>query len=109
MSIKEVIQERAQQAAQEYRVKFINEQKREYEKTVTEYEDLLTEKYQLDFRLEFIRAMERQKSEPEKDRDTEELKQRQIVLLKKVKDIENSGILETYDNVMEAIRAVNEA
>lgn len=109
MGIREVIHKRAKQAAQEYKVDFINEQKSEYEKIVTEYEKLVTEQYQLDFRLEFVRAMERQKSEPDKDKDIEKLKQRQMVLLKKIKDIENSGILEQYDTVMEAINAVNKA
>ena len=56
MAIKEVIQERARQTAREYRDKYINEQKGEYEKVITEYESLLTEQYQLEFRLDFLRA-----------------------------------------------------
>ncbi len=109
MAIKDVIRERAWQAAQEYKVKFINQQKSEYEKAVREYEELLTEHYQLEFELEFIRAIGKQNPESDKGKNMEELKQRQIVLLKKIKDIENSGVLERYDAVMEAIKAVNEA
>ena len=108
MAIKEVIQERARQTAREYRDKYINEQKGEYEKVITEYESLLTEQYQLEFRLDFLRALDRLKPVSEKRNDMEELKQRQIVLLKKTKDIENSGALEGYDAVMEAIRTVSQ-
>ena len=34
--------------------------------------------------------------------------QQQILLLKKVKDIENSGALEEYDAVMQAIKELSE-
>lgn len=107
MAIKEVIQQRARQAAQEYREKFINEQRGEHEKTITEYEKLLTEHYQLEFRLEFLRAMGALKAESDQRQDTEGLVQRQIVLLKRIKDIENAGALEGYDAVMEAIKTVS--
>ena len=106
MAIKEVVRERARQAAREYRETFIGEQKEKYEKAVREYEALLTEQYQLEFRLDFLQALDKGGPPPDK-RDREELKQRQIVFLKKIKDIENSGALEGYDAVMEAIRTVD--
>ncbi len=107
MAVKEAIQQRARQAAEEYKVKFINEQKERYDKVIEEYEELLTEYYQLEVRLEFFKAMDKLNAQQEKSKDTDKLTQNQIVLLKKIKDIENSGELERYDAVMEAIKAVN--
>lgn len=107
LAVKEVIQERAKQAAQEYKVEFINQQKEKYDEVVEQYEELLTEYYQLEIRLEFAKAIHKLNAEQDKSGDTDKLAQRQIVLLKKIKDIENSGTLESYDAVMEAIKAVN--
>jgi hypothetical protein len=106
VSIKEVIQERALKAASEYRVKFINEQKQKYEQTAARYEELLTEHYKLEFRLEFMKALNKQEDDQDRLREMEELKQHQLLLMKKIRDIENSGALEAYDAVMEAVHAV---
>ena len=107
LAIKEVIQQRVRQEAEEYREKFINEQKREHEKAVEEYERLLTEHYQSEIRLEFFKAINKLNAGSEKHMNLDELNQQQILLLKKIKDIESSGALESYDAVMEAIKAVN--
>ena len=107
MAVKEKIRERAKQAAQEYKVTFINEQKEKYDKIIEEYEKLLTEHYQLEFKLEFYKAIDKQKTDIKPQEDMDKLMQREMVLLKRIKDIENSGILEAYDAVMEAIEAIS--
>lgn|GEM_PF-5727160 len=108
MAIKEEIQKRAKEAALAFKEKFINEQKEKVEKIIGEYEKLLTEYYQLEVKLSFYKAMEYQNPEKERKKETEELMQQQILLLKKVKDIENSGALEEYDAVMQAIKELSE-
>jgi hypothetical protein len=107
LAIKEIIQERARQVAEEYKEKFFYEQKREYEELIAEYEELLTEYYQLEIKLNFFRAMDKLDVQYEKRKELDELMQRDIVLLKRIKDIENSGVLEKYDAVVEAIKAIN--
>lgn len=107
MAVKEKIQQRAKQAAQEQKVQFIKEQKEKYDKIIKDYEEMLTEYYQLEFKLEFFKAIDKQKTNLEQPEDMDKLIQREMVLLKRIKDIENSGMLETYDAVMEAIEAIS--
>lgn len=109
MAVKEKIQQRAKQAAQEQKVQFIKEQKEKYDKIIKDYEEMLTEYYQLEFKLEFFKAIDKQKTNLEQPEDMDKLIQREMVLLKRIKDIENSGMLETYDAVMEAIEAISKA
>lgn len=107
LAVKEKIQERAKQAAQEFKVKFINEQKEKYGKIIKEYEEMLTEHYQLEFKLEFFKAIDKKETDIKQPEDMDKLIQREMVLLKRIKDIENSGTLEAYDAVMEAIETIS--
>ena len=46
---------------------------------------------------------------PNKDisKEIKEIKEKNIILFKKVQDIQNSGILDKYDAIMEAIKSIS--
>lgn len=104
MGIKDTIQKRAKQEAEQYKDRFIKEQKERHEKKTLEYEDLLTQYYQLEIKLNFLKTMEKHRPEEERNKEIGKLKQQHILLLKKIKDIENVGVLEEYDAFTVAIK-----
>ncbi len=107
LRIKEAIQQRAKKQAEEYKENLIKEEKDKYDQTIAEYENTLIEHYKLEIRIKFMEAM--LNTYPNKDisKEIKEIKEKNIILFKKVQDIQNSGILDKYDAIMEAIKSIS--
>ncbi|NMA95559.1 MAG: hypothetical protein GX974_05925 [Clostridiales bacterium] len=106
LGIREIIANKAKEAAKEYRKEFINSQQKKYHDSLSQYEEALTRYYELEIKLKFSEMVHSQKPSKAKADELKELKQEHILVLKEVKDIERSGILEEYDVVMRAIESI---
>jgi hypothetical protein len=101
--MKEEIKRRANEAALSDFRNFICGEKEKYQITVDEYEKLFIEYYRAEYRLEFLKEMEKQATQYGKD-EREDLKKEQILTLMKINELENSGKLEEFSAFDQAVR-----